>query len=148
MKKLYSTTALILILSLSGAMAAHAHGQGKDSQPSYLDQTIAKLPADDAAHFRDTMKQAHEKNMAIADRIHELHDELDDIMAAEPFDKDAFLDKSAKLRAVYEKMRTNTDEAFADASAQLSQQEREQVAAAMAYPHKKHAGTKTPTAAQ
>jgi len=81
--------------------------------------------------------------MAIADQVHELHDDLDGIMAAEPFDQDAFRDKSAKLREVYEQMRANTDEAFASAASQLSQAEREKVAAAMAYPHKKHTAPKT-----
>ena len=84
------------------------------------------------------MKQAHEKNMDIADQIHSLHDEIDEIVMAEPFDEAAFKAKSAKLREVYETMRANTDEAFASAIAQLSQDERKILANAMAYPHKKH----------
>jgi uncharacterized membrane protein len=145
MKNLFSTTAFLLVLSFSSAALANADGQGKmgkDGTPSYLEQTIANLPEQDAVQFRDTMKQAHEKNMAIADKVHELHDDLDEIMAADTFDKKAFLAKSDKLREVYEQMRANTDEAFASASAQLSQEERKTLAAAMAYPHKKHTASK------
>jgi len=138
MKNLLSTTALLIVLSFSGAAFAHTDEKGKENN-AYIEQAIAKLPADDAAQFRDTMKQAHEKNMAIYDQIHELHDDLDDIVAAKTFDEDAFRAKSAKLREVYETMRENTDDAFASAVAHLSQDERKTVAAAMAYPHKKHA---------
>jgi len=138
MKNLLSTTAILIVLSFSGAAFAHADGKGKDNN-AYIEQAIAKLPADDAAQFRDTMKQAHEKNMAIHDQIHDLHDDMEDIMAAEPFDENAFRAKSKQLREVYETMRENTDDAFASAVAHLSQDERKTVAAAMAYPHKKHA---------
>jgi len=140
MKNLLSTTAIILALSFSNVAFANTDGKDKKDN-SYVEQAIAKLPADDAAQFRDTMKEAHEKNMAIADQIHSLHDDMEDIMAAEPFDQDAFRAKSKQLRDVYETMRANTDEAFTTAVSQLSQDERKKLAAAMAYPHKKHAHT-------
>jgi len=137
MKNLLSTTALLVVLSFSGAAIAHADGQVKDGVPSYMDEAITKLPEKDATQFRDTMKQAHEKNMAISSQVHALHDDIDGIMVAKTFDKEAFLAKSEKLREVYQEMRTNTDEAFASAAAQLSQKERKTLATAMAYPHDK-----------
>jgi uncharacterized membrane protein len=137
MKNILSTTAILIALSLSGAAVAHTDQKDKENN-AYIEQAIAKLPADDAAQFRDTMKPAHEKNIAIYNKIHDLHDDMDDIMVAEPFDKDAFLAKSKQLREVYETMRKNTDDAFATALTQLSQDERKTLATAMAYPHKKH----------
>jgi uncharacterized membrane protein len=143
MKNLLSTTALLLVvLSFSGVALALTDGQGKGGVTSYMEEAIAKLPEKDASQFRDALKQAHEKNMAIANQIHALHDDIDDIMAAKTFDKEAFLAKSGKLREVYEEMRANTDEAFASAAAQLSQKERKTLAAAMAYPHDKRKGAK------
>jgi len=143
MKNLLTTTALLIVFSFSGATYSFAHEQGKDDVPSYMEHAIAKLPKKDAAQFRETMKEAHDKNMAIADQIHALHDDIDDIIAAEPFDKEAFLAKSAKLRGVYETMRANTDDAFASAIAQLPQDERKSIASAVAYPHTKHKAAAT-----
>jgi len=136
MKNLYSVAALLVVLGFSGTALAHTDEQGKNGVPPYLEKALAKLPEQDAAQFRDTMKQAHKDNMAIADQIHALHDDMDDIIIAEPFDKDAFRAKSAKLREVYEKMRANTDEAFLSATAQLTQEERKTLVTALAYPHK------------
>jgi len=146
MKNLYSTTALLLALSIASAPFTYANAHEKDGHngvPSYLEGAIAKLPKKDAAQFRNTMQQAHKKNMAIANQIHMLHDELDAILIAEPFDKEAFRAKSKELRQVYETMRANMDDAFAAAAAQLSQEERKELVAAMAYPHTKHNGPKT-----
>jgi len=143
MKNLSSIAALLIVLSFSGAAFAHDDSQGKNGVPSYLDTALTKLPEQDADQFRATMKKAHEDNMAIASQIHVLHDELDGIMATEPFDKDAFRAKSAKLREVYEKMRANSDDAFASATAQLTQKERKTLVTAMAYPHDKQQVTKS-----
>jgi uncharacterized membrane protein len=140
MKNLLLTTTMLIALSFSGA--AFAGSNGKDTENNtYVEQAIAKLPAADAAKFRDAMKQAHEKNMAIYDQIHSLHDDMEAILVAEPFDKDAFRSKSKDLQQVYETMGNNMDDAFASAVAQLSQDERKTIAAAMAYPHKKHIHT-------
>jgi len=139
MKKLTSITALLFILSLSTAAFAQTDKDSKkDEMQSYMEEALSKLPEADAQKFRDTMKEAHEKNMAIADRIHGLHDDLDDILSADSFDKSAFLATSKKLREVYHEMRENTDNAFADAAAKLTTQERKTLVAAMAYPHAKH----------
>ena len=136
MKNLYSVATLLVVLSFSGA--AFANANTKAEGPSYLEKTINKLPKSDGDKFRETMKEAHERNVALAQQIHSLHDDLDNIMAAKTFHEDAFRSKSAKLREVYENMRANTDDAFASASAELTPEERQTLAKAMAYPHTKH----------
>lgn len=141
MKTLYPFTALLVALSFAGATSAIADTgkEGKHGGPfSYLDQTIAKLPTQDAAQFRATLKQAHEKNQALIEQVHALHDNIDTIVAAPTFDEQAFRAKSKELRDVYETMRANMDDAFATATSHLSQDERKTLATAMAYPHEKH----------
>jgi uncharacterized membrane protein len=145
MKNLYSLAAIIIVLGFSAPAFAHSTSSGDmvNGVPSYLDTALKKLPKQDADQFRATMKKAHEDNMAIADQVHSLHDELDTILSADTFDKEAFRTKSAQLRDVYAKMRTNSDDAFANAAAALPKDERQALVAALAYPHDKKKVTKS-----
>lgn len=147
MTKLYPLGALLLVLlSLSSGAFANADMPAKEGVPPYLEKALAKLPVDDADQFRDTMQQAHEKNRVLTEQIHSMHDVLDAILLAEPFDIEAFRATSAKLRDVYEKMRANMDDAFASAIAELTQKERKTILTAIAYHkiyHKDKAQSKT-----
>jgi uncharacterized membrane protein len=139
MKNLLLTTTILIAFGFSGAAFAANTAAKNSENNAYVEQAITKLPAKDAAQFRDTMKQAHEKNMAIYDQVHSIHDDMEAILVAESFDKDAFRAKSKQLQDVYDTMRANMDDAFVSAVAKLSQDERKTIATAMAYPHTKHA---------
>ena len=65
------------------------------------------------------------------DQMKKLRDELNAIMIAPTFDKASYIAKSSELQATKDKMHANMREAFANAVAALSQDERAQLADAM-----------------
>ena len=141
MKKLLTTTALMLSLAFSGMAYAHddSHGKdGHDGRPPFMDV----LPKDKAAQFHDIMKQAHDKNMELVDQMHKLREERRAILTAPEFDKDAYLTKSEELtkfrESMHKEMKANMKEAFATALGNLSQKERQAVAASMEKMHHGH----------
>jgi len=140
-KKLLSTTALILTLAFSGMAYADHDWNGKgehDGRPSFADV----LPKDKAEQFHATMQQAHEKNLVLIDKMHQLREERRSILTAPKFDKEAFLAKSAELakfrETLHDQIRTNMKEAFATAVSTLSQEERQALAASMEKAHHEH----------
>jgi uncharacterized membrane protein len=149
MKKLLSTTALIITLSFSGAAFAADPSDAKPDTQVFLDHAIAKFSKADAHQFKETMATAHEQNMQLADQIHSLRADLDTILTSDTLDSNAFAAKSAELRGVYQKMRENTDQAFIAAVTQLSPAERQSLVAAMDYTHEKRKeAAKSASAAQ
>jgi len=135
MKHLLSTTALVLTLAFSGMAYAHDGHDGHDGPPPPFEAGLSKLPQKDADAFRATMKASHEKDKALFEQMHKLHDELHDIMTAETFDKGAFIAKSKELNVLHDKMHAHMTEAFATALSQLSQDERKTMADAMKHGH-------------
>ena len=143
MKTLLSTTALLLTLSFSGTALANSEWYGKEGQdmsPSYMEKAICKLPKEDAAQFRDTMKEARENNKDLQEQIGKLHGDLHDILTAETFDKAAFLAKRKDLQQLHDKMETNMTEAFASAVGDLTQDERVTLTRSMDRSRAKHHG--------
>jgi len=132
MKKILTLTTMLCALNLLPAMA-FAHG---DENLPFLENAISSLPSDQAEDFRDTLQQAHEDNKDLYDQARDLRKEMHDILIADEFDKDAFLAKSAQLRKVHDTIGANLDDAFADASAELSVKDRQTLASAMEQEHK------------
>ncbi len=127
MKRLLSTTVLVLTMTFSGAALANSDWYGKEGQdekPSYMNTALAKLPAKKAAEFRNTMKELHEDNKVFQAQLYKLHGDLHNILTAPTFDKEAFLEKRAEVQQVHDRMETNRTEAFAAAVSELSQNQR------------------------
>lgn len=150
-KTLLSMAAIILTLACSG-MAYANDGEGDHKgppppgAPPFMEEALSQLPEKDAEKFRDTMRQAHEKNRAIHEQMRQLHEELHRIMTAEKFDKSAFIAKNNELKQMQDMMFSNMTEAFAAALSGLSQGERKTLADAMrtAMPHGPHDGPPPP----
>ena len=141
MKTLLSTTALLLTLGFSSAALAHSEWYGKEGQDgsaSYMEGAIHKLPKDDAAQFRDTMKAARDSNKPLQDQIEKLHGELHDILTAPTFDKTEFLARRNEIQQLHGQMETNMVMAFASAVSELSQEERVTLTRALHREHTKH----------
>jgi len=100
MRKLLTTTALVLSLASAGVASANTDGhKGHHDGPPFMQEALAKLPADKAAAFRDTMKQSREQNKGSFEQLHKLHKEMQAILTASSFDKNAYLAKSAESAA-------------------------------------------------
>lgn len=143
MKKLLSTTALVLTMAFSGAAFAHSEWYGKEGQddkPYYMDHALSKLPAEKSAEFRQTMKDSAEENKSYKEQIYKLHNELHVILTAPDFDKHAFISKRQELQKIHEEMEENKTEAFASAVSELSQNERMTLTRALDHDRKRHHG--------
>ena len=132
MKKLLSTTAIVLCLNLTAIAAAH------EGYKAPFEDALSNLPEQKAEAFRNTMKQTHDKNAALYDQMKKLHDDLYTITTAEKFDKKAYIAKNKELQAVYAKMNATRGAAMGTALSNLSQDERKTVADAMRDMHKHH----------
>jgi len=128
MKLLLSATALTLLLTVSAPAFADSDWHGK-SDHAPMEAALSKLPAADAAKFRDAMKQSHDQDKALYDQTRTIHEELKKLLAADTFDKDAYLAKSKELSQVYDTMHANMASAFANAASQLTPDERKTLAA-------------------
>ena len=124
MKNLFSTTALILSLTVYAGAYANDEGGGKGGKHMMFKEALEKLPKQDAAKFRESIKKGHEKNKALFEQVRSLHKELHEIMIAESFDKAAFISKSNSVQKLEEKIHARWTENFANAFAQLSQADR------------------------
>ena len=83
MKKLLTTTAIILSLAVSSVSFACADvgaekGEHRDDG-HFMEEVIAKLPEQSANEFRDTMQQAHKKIKSTHAKIKQLREFLQKI---------------------------------------------------------------------
>ncbi len=128
MKKLFTTTALVLSLAFSGtgwANDATSHEKSHhDGSPRYMKEALSKLPKDKAALFEDSIKKAREQNKTLQDQAKTLREELRALLTAPKFDKDAYIAKSAEIQQLQAKAHANKAAAFAGAATQLTQDER------------------------
>ena len=133
MKKLLTTTALVLSLSFSGLAYANDGPHG-----GFMKEVLSKLPAEKADAFRNILKEGREKNAGLREQTKKLHDELYTIITAPKFNKTTFLAKKEELRTLHDKMAKSKDAAFANALAGLTQEERTSVADGMRAMHEKY----------
>ena len=134
MNKLLSTTALAVTLALCGV----AYADMPPPPPPPFEEALSKLPDKDAAAFRDTMKQSHEKDKALFDQMHKLHEDLRAIIVAPTFDKDAFIAKNKELDELHHKMHAHMTAALATALSALTPDERKTFAESMHHHGGKH----------
>lgn len=143
MKKLFSTTAIILSLTVGGmSYSAYANDTaeklGQGGKPHFMEAAVSKLPEKKAAEFREVMKKVHEKNKSSHEQIKKLHEELQVILVAPKFDKSAYLAKSKEIQDAREKSHNDRTEAFATEVEKFSQDERKTLSDSMREMRKKH----------
>jgi uncharacterized membrane protein len=139
-KKWLYTAALSLWLALPAAAMANEGAEHHGGPPSFMEDAMAKLPADKAAAFKDTMKKQHEKDKDIFVKLHQLHEDMNKLLIAPKFDKAAYLAKASEIEKEQETMHANMSAAFATAVSTLSQDERKVLAENMHPPGMMHHG--------
>jgi len=141
MKKLLTATLVAFTMAFSGAAIAHSEWYGKEGQDetsAYMDHALSRLPAQKAADFRETMKNAREENKDLEEKVHGLHGDLHTILTAPDFDKKAFLEKRTEIQQLHDQMEANRTEAFASAVSELSQKERVALTRSLDHAKKHH----------
>jgi len=83
------------------------------------------LPSASRTLLKGAMEKAHETNKPLHQQAEALHDELKALLTASTFDKDAFLDKKAKLGALHTQMQANMDKELAGALGKMNQADRQ-----------------------
>lgn len=107
--KLYTTTAIIALMTLAAPAFAHDGGA-----------------ADTAAGHHHHHLHKHDK--AAFEKMHALHKKLHNIFVADKFDKQAFLATSAQLEHLRSQMERQHTEEFANKLSTMSQADREALA--------------------
>ena len=82
------------------------------------------LPEEKQKLLHETMEKVHKENASLRDQKHKLHQELDALMKAPEFDKDAFLAKTAQMDALHDKMKSNAEKQFASVAGEFTPEER------------------------
>ncbi len=139
MKKLLISTLLSATILASGT--AFADDMKRAPMPKHMQEAISTLPQDKQELVKKSMQEGREANKASFEQMRALRKEINEILTAEKFDKDAFLSKSKALEALQDKMAANRMERIADLASQLTQEERKAVFPAMMKRHmymKKH----------
>src|SRR5262249_13837015 len=89
MKKILAITALVAGLSLPGIALANT------GAPSpYLEQALSSLPKEKAENFRDAMQQAHDENKDLYGQVHQVREDMHQLLTSDTFDQNAFTAKS------------------------------------------------------
>ena len=108
--KLYTTTAIIAFMTLTGPAFAH-DGDMTDANHHHM-------------HKHGEFK--HDK--AAFEKMHALHKKLHDVIVADKFDRKAFLDLSAQIEQLRGQIERRHTEAFANKLAQMSPADRAHLA--------------------
>lgn len=140
MRKLFAYRALLVCLLVVFSSNVWAADEGKSdgkSSSKFMEKALEKLPEQKAAEFRATMKQAYEKNEPLNAKIKTQKEEMRAILSAPSFDKAAYVAKSKSIDTLKMQMYGVRSEAFANAAANLSQEERTILAESMSRKRKK-----------
>ena len=119
MKKLLATTAMVILMT--GSLAMADSGMGKHR----FEEQLSKFSPATQELIKSSWKDGKEERKASFEQIKSLHKELDAIIAAETFDKAAFAAKHQQINALKDKMDASRTERMAELFAQLSQKDRE-----------------------
>jgi uncharacterized membrane protein len=141
MKKLLASAALVVCLfaaAVSNSWAAEEEKSSRKSSSQFMEKALSQLPEKKANVFRDTMKQAYEKNESLNAQVKAQKEELRGLLAAQNFDKAAYIAKAKSIENLKMQMYGARSEAFANAAANLSQEERKILADSMSRKRKKN----------
>lgn len=141
-KNLLLATALLSVTLLSGMALAKTATTAAPATTEKTETTKAAPPAAGKGHegmgmmhgpqlspasqklMQEAMQKAHEGNKELFEQIGTKQNELEEILKAPAFDKDAFLAKTGEIQEIHQKMMRARDEAFASVASQLTAEER------------------------
>ncbi len=132
MKKLLTTTALILALAGTQALAEGDKGEDSFKGPRrHMEEALSQLPEEKEKLAHETLRKAREDNKVTREQIKTLREESKAILTAQEFDRKAFLAKSDEIHALHNSMRKNMNNAVADLAEQFTVEERKILAEAV-----------------
>lgn len=135
MKKLFATSAIILALA-TGTAEAKGMGCWHGGMHKRMEEALSQLPKEKADMVRDTMDKSHGTNKAKWEQLRALRKEKRALVVAPTFDKEAYLAKVKQIQDLMMDSHTSGSAAFADALAQLNQEERQTLMDALSPKHK------------
>jgi len=91
---------------------------------NHMDKLWSKLPEAKRTLLQESMTKAHASNQSLYEERRKLHDQLDNLLLADTFDKKTYLDKSAKSGVIAAKIKAGEEDAFASIAAKLTPEER------------------------
>lgn len=127
MKKvhLYAASAMLAVLLSSGFAQAADMAPAAATGPMVGMMAQQKaLPEDKAKMLQDAIAKVHEANKPLFEKVGALHKELNEILTAESFDKDAYIAKQAEIHEAMGKIGQARAEALADVAAKFTPEER------------------------
>lgn len=134
MKKLLTTSALLLTLTMGTALAHDGMGGNKGEHRGmrhHMEEVLQKLPEDKADLIKKTMETSREKNKAQFEQLRTIGKDIRAILVAPTFDKDAYLAKVKEAEAIRQAAAAERHKTFADIATQLNQEERKTLAELM-----------------
>lgn len=135
-RSLLFTTAIALTFAMTSLATAH---DGPPKGPhGPMEQAIDQLPPKDAEQFRATLKQAHEADKPVMEKIRHIDEELRTLTKAETFDKEAYLAKAKEKDELERTHHTHMTAAHAEALSKLPAPARKTLADAMPPHHGEH----------
>jgi Spy/CpxP family protein refolding chaperone len=145
MRKFLMTSAMLLVLSGCAASAESGpatppppHGAMHHMHEGPFAKAMQTLPPEKADMIRKSMHKLREVNHSKHEQLHALREKQKTLIAADKFDKAAFLANARKERLIRGQMEAYRTTVMADNLAKLTAQERRDFLAAMPHPHGKH----------
>ena len=123
MKKSLSVLATVIVVISLCSLGYAFEGKGHDDGAA-KHELLSQLPADKAALFHQTMKEARGKTAENREQMKNLKKELRDVLTAPTFDEALFLEKMNTLQTLRQKERQTMVEGFAQVAQQFTQEER------------------------
>lgn len=135
-----NTKRLLLVSTLIAAMAASGAGFAKDSgdngqamhadgnhwchQDSGVHALLNLLPDDKRQLLHKTVDKIRKENASLHEQSHKLEGELEALMKAPDFNKEAFLKTQKELDDIHIKMKENAEKEFAGIASEFNAEER------------------------
>jgi hypothetical protein len=146
MKKLLLPIIVILALSSNAALAAPENMQGKMDHKSHKKEIVAALPKEKAEMLEKAVAAQVVKSKGIDEKIKASRKELRALLAAEQFNKEAYLKKSSELAKLEADKFISRSEAIAEIAPKFTASERKAVIISFNHSGKKHHNSKKPKA--
>lgn len=132
---LYLASALLSVLLISGIASSNAAETPKATATKTMETVSGKMPMkgmregprmseESRKLMHETMTKVHEDNKGTFDEIEAKRKELQEILKAPTFDKDAYVSKKEEIQTLHHKMSKARTEAMAGVIEKLSPEER------------------------
>jgi Spy/CpxP family protein refolding chaperone len=138
MRNWFTPALFMALLAISGTVYAH-DGDGRcDKSGWQMHEDGGALPDAKRQLLHDTMKKVFEKDKTLISQMHDLHKKRHEILAADKFDRQAFVTATAQIEKVRDRLHADRARAFASIAGQFTPEEREMIARMHRHNHHGH----------